>query len=68
MKTLMTFLSLVMPQLAPVLMATPDLINQFRNAFKKVGGKDKDFDAILAENQIQIDRLQNPDSFRRNKG
>jgi len=64
MKTLVTFLGLVMPQLAPVLAGAPELVGLFRHAFKKVGGKDADFDAILAANQKDIDRLKNPDSFR----
>jgi hypothetical protein len=67
MKTLTTFLSVLMPQLAPILPRVPELVNLIRGAFTRVGGKDADLDKILAANQIDIDRLADPDSFR-NKG
>lgn len=64
MKTLLTFLGLVMPQLGPVLMRLPELASLFRSAFTRVGGDESEFDAILAANQKDIDRLAEPDSFR----
>lgn len=57
---LLQFLTIVLPQV-------PGLTNMFREAFKSIGGNEADFDAILAKNQIDIDRLADPDSFRHKK-
>lgn len=64
MKTLTAFLSILVPQLGPVLARAPELIGLIRGAFTRVGGKDANLDKILAANQIDIDRLAHPDSFR----
>ena len=52
------------PQLGPVVAAAPEVIRLLKGAFTKIGGDEADLDRILAENQIDIDRLANPDSFR----
>lgn len=57
MTVLLSFLSIVLPQ-------APQLAAMFRDAFTKVGGEGSDFDKILADNQKDIDRLGDPDSFR----
>lgn len=57
MSALLSFLTIVLPQV-------PHLSQMFRDAFVKVGGEGADFDAILAANQKDIDRLKDPDSFR----
>ncbi len=57
------FLQIFLPQLAALGPAL-QLIPMARAAFQKVGGTDADFDKILADNQIDIDRLGDPDSFR----
>lgn len=67
MKTLLSFLGLVMPQLGPVLLQLPELGRLFHSAFTRVGGTDAQLKAVLAANKIDIDRLANPDSFRRRR-
>lgn len=57
MTALLKFLTIVLPQV-------PHLAAMFRAAFTRVGGTEDEFDAILAENQKDIDRLADPDSFR----
>lgn len=61
------FLGLVVPQLGPVLTRVPEIIDIFRRAFTKVGGKDADYDALLAANHVDIERLKHPESFRETK-
>jgi len=64
MGTVIEFLKLVGPHIAPVLSRAPELAAQFRAAFVKVGGDGADFDKILADNQVDIDKLADPDQFR----
>ena len=61
MNALLAFLKIVLPQ-------APQLTSMFRAAFAKVGGTDADFDQILENNQKDIDRLGEPDSFRHKPG
>ena len=64
MKTLTAFLSLVLPQLGPILLQAPQLAALFRDAFKRVGGTDEELDKLLDENKKLIDKLGNPDAYR----
>lgn len=57
MNALLAFLTVVLPQ-------APQLASLFRSAFVQVGGSEADFDRILAENDIDIAKLGNPDQFR----
>lgn len=57
MPLLLNFLTLLLTR-------APDLAAVVRGPFMEVGGTDADFDAILAANQKDIDRLGNPDQFR----
>lgn len=57
MNMLLSFLTIILPRV-------PELTGMFRDAFKQVGGNEEDFDKILEQNQKQIDRLADPDSFR----
>jgi hypothetical protein len=58
MNMLISFLTIVLPRV-------PELTQLFRDAFKQVGGTEEDFNEILAKNQRDIDRLADPDSFRK---
>lgn len=60
MTLLLQFLSLLLTR-APEIEATA------RSVFREVGGTDAELDAALAENQRAIDRLKDPDSFRRRR-
>lgn len=64
MKQVAAFLQIFLPQLAVIGPAAAQLIPMARAAFQKIGGTEADFDKILADNQIEIDKLKNPDSFR----
>lgn len=65
MPALLAFLKLALPIASKY---GPELVHQLRSAFSSVGGHDADFDAIIAENQKDIDILKNPDSLRHPKG
>ena len=60
MPALIQFLTIVLPKV-------PELASLFRSAFTQVGGSEEDFDKILDDNQKDIDRLKNPDSFRKKR-
>lgn len=64
MKTLKAFISLVLPQLGPILQQAPQLLALFRDAFRRVGGTDAELDELLDENKKLIDKLGAPDAYR----
>lgn len=70
MTALVAFLSILAPQLvkyAPLAEHLPGLFAMLKTAFTRVGGVGADFDKILVDNQIDIDRLADPDSFRKTR-
>lgn len=67
MKTLLRFLTLLLPELKPLIDRSPELLSAVKRAFQKVGGNEEDLNKILEENQKDIDRLGDPDSFRKKK-
>lgn len=63
----MPALMLFVTRLLPILAANaPSLIAQVRAIFThpEIGGDPDKFDEVLAANQVDIDRLGKPDSFR----
>lgn len=67
MSTLLAFLAIIIPQVPKLagLTQLPALLTLFKSTFERVGGDGADFDQILADNQLDIDRLGDPDSFRK---
>lgn len=57
MPLLLNFLTILLTR-------APELAAVMRGPFVEVGGTEADFDKMLADNQIDVDRLKNPDSFR----
>jgi hypothetical protein len=67
MKQVMAFISALLPQLTALGPDAAQLIPMFRAAFAKIGGRPEDFDRILAENQLLINQLGDPDRFFKRK-